>query len=157
MIGQARGGLSQMLDSFRVSMKFTLTAQLKVLLTLVTLLWPIGCQTPTKPVSIIGSWELLQMSRTPVPVDQLHSSESVGGIVEFKLDKTYSGELKLPGSPTKVRMNGAYVLEDGILTLENKENGSIMKSKLHIQNDILTMEPINNEVFSFAFQYRRVK
>ncbi len=103
--------------------------------------------------SVVGSWKQMGMSKTPVEIERITESELMTGILTFKSDKTFDGEVIYPKSPDKnTKVFGTYSVENGILTISNQANNSTTKSTLKFEKDFMIATPLNSEGFIGYFK-----
>ena len=113
--------------------------------------------TPRQTVnkeSLIGSWNLLGISKRVVPVEQLGESDLLKGQITFNSDGTFYGDFIYPKTPEKnTKANGTYTLADGVLTISNQANNSTTNSELIMEKDVLIAKPLTRN--GFAMYLRR--
>ena len=127
-----------------------------ILILLVVILSCGGTVETTSPEkTIVGSWKLMGMVKTPVEIERVTESDLMTGQLNFKPDKTFDGEVIYPKSPDKnTKVSGTYSVENGILTISNQANNSTTKSTLKFEKDFMIGTPINPE--GFIAYYKRV-
>lgn len=128
-------------------------------LILILLIVTVSCGENSKTVSpensIVGSWKLMEMVKTPVEIERVTESELMKGQLNFKPDKTFDGEVVYPKSPDKnTKVSGTYTVENDILTIFNQTNASMTKSTLKFEKDFMIATPINPE--GFTAYYKRI-
>jgi hypothetical protein len=133
----------------------------RTLLTVLILLITISCNLSRRNSgigeSVVGAWEIIHMSMTPVPVDNLPESKLASGRMEFKEDGTFAGTLSMPGVTQETSVNGHYQVVGNIITIENGLNKSTTQSKMRFEKNYLVLEPITQEPSSYAMYYRRIR
>jgi len=128
-------------------------------LILILLIVTVDCGGVSESVSpeksIVGSWKLMGMVKTPVEIERVTESDLMTGNLTFKSDKTFDGEVIYPKSPDKnTKVSGTYSVENGILTISNKANNSTTKSTLKFEMDFMIGTPLNPE--GFIAYYKRI-
>lgn len=112
-------------------------------------------ETVSPEKTIVGSWKLMGMVKTPVEIERVTESELMTGQLNFKPDKTFDGEVVYPKSPDKnTKISGTYTIENGILTISNRANNSMTKSTLKFEKDFMIVTPVNPE--GFIAYYKRI-
>ncbi len=125
----------------------------------ILLIVTISCSGTSETVSpektIVGSWKLMGMVKTPVEIERVTESDLMTGQLNFKPDKTFDGEVIYPKSPDKnTKVSGIYTIENGILTISNRANNSTTKSTFKFEKDFMIATPINPE--GFIAYYKRI-
>ncbi|HLM61875.1 MAG TPA: lipocalin family protein [Pyrinomonadaceae bacterium] len=121
-------------------------------LILILLVATVSCgrvsQSVSPEKSIVGSWKLMGMVKTPFPIEEVTESDLMTGQITFKPDKTFDGEVVYPKSPDKnTKVFGTYTVEGDILTVSNQANNSTTKSTLKFEKDFMVGTPLNPEGF----------
>ena len=119
----------------------------------------VGCQLSCRGggQSVIGAWEIANMSRVTVPIDELPAASLAGGRMEFRADGTFAGRVVMPGAPQGVDMAGTYAVEGDVITIRNGLNNSATRSKMRFEKDYLVLEPAAPVPYSYTMYYRRVR
>ena len=136
---------------------------MKVQTLLCVLIWSLvvscnlSCRNSGADQSILGTWEIVHMSKSPVPVDNLPASKLASGRMEFKGDGTFEGQVSMPGVPEGTPMSGTYQVEGDVITLNNSQNKSTTKSKVRFEKDYVVLKPLTPGPFSYSMYYKRVK
>jgi hypothetical protein len=107
--------------------------------------------------SIVGSWDVVHMSQSPVPLEDIPQSKLVSGRLEFKRDGTFEGAVTMHSGPEETRLVGTYQVDGDVITIHNSLNNSTTKSKARLVRDYLVLEPVTREALSYIFYYRRIK
>ena len=106
--------------------------------------------------SVIGSWQLMGMLKTPFDIDKITETDLMGGTMVFKTDGTFEGEVNYPRSPEhNIAILGTYQVENGILTINNHTNNSTTKSKIKFEKNFMILTPLNPE--GLIAYYRRIE
>jgi len=106
---------------------------------------------------IVGSWDVVHMSNTPIPLDEIPQSRLASGRLEFRRDGTLEGSVSVRGVPQETRLVGTYQINEDVVTIHNNLNNSTTKSKARLVKDYLVLEPVTGEPLSYIFYYRRIK
>lgn len=119
---------------------------------LVFLIAALSCGSVSESIltekSVVGSWKLMGMSKTPFPIEQVTESDLMRGNITFKSDKTFDGEVIYPKSPDKnTKVFGTYTIGNDVLTVSNQANNSTTKSTLKFEKDFMIGTPLNPEGF----------
>lgn len=115
-----------------------------------------GISEPSSPEeSIVGSWKLMGMVKTPVEIERITESDLMTGHLTFRPDKTFDGEIVYPKSPDRnTKVSGTYTVENDVLTITNRSNNSTTKSTLKFEKDFMIGMPLNPE--GFIAYYKRI-
>ena len=117
----------------------------------------LSCRSRDAGQSVVGAWEIANMSRTSVPVDDLPSAKLASGRMEFKADGTYAGRMVMPGAPQGVNIAGTYAVEGDVITITNSLTNTSTRSKMRFEKDYLVLEPVTQEPFSYTVYYKRIR
>jgi hypothetical protein len=102
---------------------------------------------------LVGSWDLVGMTKEVVPVERLVDSGLLKGQLIFNADGTFSGDFIYPKSPEKnTKALGTYTVHEGILTISNQTNNSSTASELSMEKDVLIVKPLVKEGFVMYFK-----
>jgi len=120
------------------------------LLILIVLILTVSCggvsNSASNEKSIIGSWKLMGMTKTPFPIEKVTETDLIGGSLNFKPDKTFDGEVTYPKIPDKnMKVFGTYTIENDVLTIKNQTNNSTSKSTLKFEKDFMVATPLNTD------------
>ena len=129
------------------------------LLILIVLILTVSCggvsNFASNEKSIIGSWKLMGMTKTPFPIEKVTETDLIGGSLNFKPDKTFDGEVTYPKIPDKnMKVFGTYTIENDVLTIKNQTNNSTTKSTLKFEKDFMVATPLNTD--GFIAYYKRL-
>ncbi len=103
--------------------------------------------------SVIGSWKLLGMLKTPIDLDKIKENDLIGGFMNFKDDGTFEGEVNYPKFPDKtIKVSGTYSVENGVITISNPGNNSATKSKIRFEKDFLILTPSSPDGFTAYYK-----
>jgi len=129
------------------------------LLILIVLILTVSCggvsNSASNEKSIIGSWKLMGMTKTPFPIEKVTETDLIGGSLNFKPDKTFDGEVTYPKIPDKnMKVFGTYTIENDVLTIKNQTNNSTTKSTLKFEKDFMVATSLNTD--GFIAYYKRL-
>ncbi|MBA3787033.1 MAG: hypothetical protein H0X15_16100 [Acidobacteria bacterium] len=129
------------------------------LLILIVLILTVSCggvsNSASNEKSIIGSWKLMGMTKTPFPIEKVTETDLIGGSLNFKPDKTFDGEVTYPKIPDKnMKVFGTYTIENDVLTIKNQTNNSTSKSTLKFEKDFMVATSLNTD--GFIAYYKRL-
>ena len=106
--------------------------------------------------SIIGVWEIVQMSKVTMPVDKLPKTRLASGRMEFKPGGVFHGILSAPGSPG-TNMTGTYEIKGDIIKIKNSANDSVTESRVSLEKEYLVLEPMTKEPLSYVMYLKRLE
>lgn len=134
---------------------------MRTLLCVLVMLFTMSCnlsrQGSGTVQSVVGEWEIVHMSKTPVALDNLPESKPAIGRMEFKGDGTFEGTISMPGVPPGTNISGTYQIAGDVITINNSLNKSTTRSKLRFEREYMVLEPVTQEPFSFTLYYKRVR
>lgn len=115
------------------------------------LVWAVGCngRAVQESKSIVGSWKVIAMQRSPIDLEKVVENELIGGSMTFKPDGTFNAEINYPKFPDKtVRTSGTYSIENETVSISNAGNDSTTKSTFRFEKGFLIITPENPEGFT---------
>jgi hypothetical protein len=107
--------------------------------------------------SIVGSWEVVHMSETPVPLNDIPHSRLASGRMDFKADGTFDGNVFMRGRPQGTSLAGTYEIDGDLLTIHNSSNNSTTKSKVSSTSEHSTFRIESHRVNRRAVTLKRAE
>jgi uncharacterized protein (TIGR03066 family) len=97
---------------------------------------------------LVGSWQMVGMSREVVPPQSLGKSDLLEGQMNFNADGSFTGDFVYPKNPERnTKAFGTYKIDAGILIISNKSNDSLTKSELSVEENVLIVKPLVKDGF----------